>query len=227
MVGVEIGVVVAVGIGVEIGVVVGVVVEVDVDVRVAVGVEIDVVVVVVVVVGVNMTISLGIDTGLATMGWAIASSVHGPLVAGVAITKPLADRKTIDRPRRAHEQAARLAGAIAEYHPDRVVIEAMSFPRGSNALVPIALSWGVALGVVASAVPRPSLLTISPQRWQRLIVPSSGKTVDYDAVVREVERYGADRLACIKDRDRSHAIDAMALAVVGLLAPQECDVIWR
>ena len=176
---------------------------------------------------------LGLDTGLATFGWATYDESLGELVdLGVVITKPEKNGKvTRDRARRLNPQADLVAEKARGC--STVVIEAMSFPPGgANAQVSIALSWGAALGVVAGMAQRPKVLTISPQKWQREILPGSERSVDYDALfaaavahIRDAHPRGSIALEAIKPRDRFHAVDAAMLALVGALNPGACDII--
>ncbi|HEY1814880.1 MAG TPA: hypothetical protein VGG74_21180 [Kofleriaceae bacterium] len=175
---------------------------------------------------------LGIDTGLATFGWALLDDTACSFVdLGVVITKPVeGDRAvTLDRAARANAQAVVIAERAKGCHT--IVVERMSFPPGgANALVPIALSWGVAIGVIATLAPRPRLLTIAPQRWQREVLPNAGKQVDYDELAHNAATYllanhprASEKLRAIKKVDRNHAIDAAMLALVGALMPAKCE----
>lgn len=176
-----------------------------------------------------MTI-VGIDTGLATCGWAVLDERTCTLVdLGVVLTeKSPGEKVTLDRVERAFIQASVLTEVVRD--ASVVVVEAMSFPPGgANAMVSIALSWGLALGIVASAPMRPTLLAVSPQRWQREIDPSAGKRVDYEKLSAKLQEHMRQRhprayasLEGIAGRHRNHAIDAAALALVGHLAPGRC-----
>lgn len=172
----------------------------------------------------------GLDTGTETFGWAQLDERTCTLLdLGVIVQKrspnvPL----QLDRAERALVQAAEVTQHVRGAHT--VVIEAMSFGGGIASIAPIALSYGVALGIAASAPEPPRVLTIAPQRWQRAIVRDAGKKVSYERVQAEVERFvrapknanAALKLASIAPKQRNHAIDAIALAVVGALAPRAC-----
>lgn len=173
---------------------------------------------------------LGVDTGMATFGWALLDERACRFVdLGVVVTKPLGDKVTLDRARRCVAQSR----VLAEKAPgcSTVVVEQMSFPPGgANAMVPIALSWGVVLGVIANVTPRPRLLTIAPQRWQREVLPRSGGRVDYDDLAERAAAFilskhprAARALELITPSARSHAIDAAMLALVGALRPGACS----
>jgi hypothetical protein len=175
---------------------------------------------------------LGIDTGLATCGWALLDETTRRFVdLGVVITKPAKDALvTLDRARRLTVSAK----ILAEKAPgcSMVVVERMSFPPGAGmaAAVPIALSWGAVVGVISMMSPRPELLTVSPQRWQREILPNAGKQVDYDELARNAAAYilanhpaAAKALRAIKEAHRNHAIDAAMLALMGALRPGRCE----
>jgi hypothetical protein len=172
---------------------------------------------------------LGVDTGLATCGWALLDERTCEVTdLGVVLTEHEQGTKvTLDRAKRALVQAHELA--LRARGVGTVVVEAMSFPPGgANAMVSIALSWGLALGVAAAQSTPPTVLTISPQRWQREVVPISGKRVNYPLVAAEIERLvrrhesAARKLDAIPVRHRNHALDAAALAVIGALRPRAC-----
>lgn len=179
---------------------------------------------------------LGIDTGMATCGWALLDEKAKSFVdLGVVLTKPIkGGAVTLDRARRCNVQAGVLAEKLQNHGVSTIVVERMSFPPGgANAMVPIALSWGVVLGLVAMLDPKPRLLTIAPQRWQREILPSAGKAVDYDVLARRAAQFllsrhpnAARRLTDDIPRAHwSHAIDASMLALIGWLASHRCEAI--
>jgi hypothetical protein len=120
-------------------------------------------------------------------------------------------------------------------------MEQMSVPGGkscpvckrrghASAMISLGLSWGIVLGVTAMISPRPRLLTIAPQRWQREVLPSAERSVDYDELARAAAAHLLRRhpkaiacLARINKGDRNHAIDAAMIALVGALRPSRCD----
>lgn len=172
----------------------------------------------------------GLDTGTETFGWAqLDEGTRTLLDLGVIIQHrspnvPL----QLDRAERALVQASEVVQRVRGSHT--LVIEAMSFGGGVKSIAPIALSFGVALGIAASSAEPPRVLTIAPQRWQREILPDTGKRVDYARVAAQVERFvhtprnanAAAKLAAIPDRHRNHALDAVALALIGALRPRAC-----
>lgn len=175
---------------------------------------------------------LGIDTGLATCGWALLDERRCELVdLGVVLTKKHgAEAVTIDRARRALTQAQVIAEKAVGVKT--IVVERMSFPRNMGAAVSIALSWGVALGLVSMLDPRPRLLAIAPQKWQREILPDTKGRVDYERLERAAaahvrRRHPRVRTALwrIPERHRNHALDAAMIALVAGLRPTHCDVI--
>lgn len=175
---------------------------------------------------------LGIDTGLATCGWALLDDEKRAFVdLGVVVTEQDQDIPvTLDRARR----LAIGASVIAAKAPgcSMIVVERMSFPPGGGvkAAAPILLSWGAVVGVVAMLTPRPKLLTIQPQRWEREVLPNAGKQVDYDELAMQAATYllanhpaAAKALRGIKEKHRNHAIDAAMLALMGALRPNRCE----
>lgn len=175
---------------------------------------------------------LGLDTGMATCGWALLDDSKTSFVdLGVVITKVLNPKDlTLERARRMNTQANVVAEKAAGCHT--VVVEQMSFPPGANAKIAIALSWGVVLGIVTMLDPRPRLITIAPQKWQRTVLPNAGKKVDYDELSRVAAKFilskhprAAVALQSIPKSHRSHAIDAAMLALVGALRPRDCDAV--
>lgn len=175
---------------------------------------------------------LGVNAHSPLLGWALLDDAACSFIdLGVVVTKPLeADRAvTLDRAARANAQAAVIAERARGCHT--IVVERMPVdgPDG-GALVPVALSWGVAIGVIATLDPRPRLLTIAPSRWQREVLPHAGEQVDYDELAHTAATYllanhprAAERLLAIKKQDRNHAIDAAMLALMGALQPAKCE----
>jgi hypothetical protein len=173
---------------------------------------------------------LGIDTGIATCGWALLDERMCSFVDLGVLVQPPSEGKTItlDRLHRSNV----LAKVISKHAPgcSTIVVEQLSLGMpGAIAKLNVGLSWGVVLGVVAMLDPRPRLLTISPQRWQRVVLPNTGKKVDYDELSHTAAKFilskhprAATALESIPKRDRSHAIDAAMLALVGALRPKEC-----
>lgn len=183
---------------------------------------------------------LGIDTGMRTLGWSLLDErTCSFLDLGTVETEPLDEKVTLDRARRSSTGAR----VIAEKAPgcSLIVVEQMSFPGGKpcrcckrrsgpKQVVPIALSWGVVLGIVAMMNPRPRLLTIAPQRWQRMVQPNAGRKVDYSELARTAAKYiltkhprAATSLLTIPKSLREHAIDASMIALAGALRPHACD----
>lgn len=176
---------------------------------------------------------LGIDGGLATCGWALLDEGNCEFIdLGVIVQKKRengARTMTLERARRITVQAQVIAQKVPGV--SRIVVEQMSFPPGgANAIVPIALGWGALLGIVAMLDPRPRLLTLSPQRWQREVVPYAGKQVDYEDIAEAAAAHLLRRhprahsaLMRIPPSHRSHALDAAMIALVGALRPHRCD----
>jgi hypothetical protein len=183
---------------------------------------------------------LGIDTGMRTVGWSLLDERTCSFRdLGTVETEPMDEHVTIDRARRSSIGAK----VIAEKAPgcSLIVVEQMSFPGGKpcrickrrcgpKQVVPIALSWGVVLGIVAMLDPQPRLLTISPQRWQRMVQPNAGRKVDYGELSRAAAKFiltkhprAAMSLLKIPNGLREHAIDASMIALAGALRPHACD----
>lgn len=186
-----------------------------------------------------MTI-LGLDTGMATLGWSLLDErTCSFLDMGVVITEPVDEKVTLDRARRSSIGAQVIAEKAPGCHT--IVVEQMSFPGGKpcrcckrrsgpKQVIPIALSWGIVIGIVAMMNPRPRLLTISPQRWQRMVCPNAGKSVDYDELAHIAAKFilhkhplAAPALERIPKRHRNHAIDGSMIALAGALRPNQCD----
>lgn len=175
---------------------------------------------------------LAIDTGLATCGWALLDERRCELVdLGVVLTKKHgAEAVTIDRARRALAQAQVIAEKAVGVKT--IVVERMSFPRNMGAAVSIALSWGVALGLVSMLDPRPRLLAIAPQKWQREILPDTKGKIDYEQLERAATAHVRRRhprahsaLRRMPGRHRNHALDAAMIALVAGLRPAQCEII--
>ena len=174
---------------------------------------------------------LGIDTGLATCGWALLDETTRQFQDLGVIEQPKspAMNVTLDRAVRTNKQAQVLAGKLVGC--SMIVVEQMSFPPGAgiNAAVPIALSWGVVVGLVASMPVRPRLLTVSPQKWQRAVQPNAGKRIDYDEIAHTAAQYILSKhpqasmaLQLLPKAQQSHAIDAAMIALMGALRPGVC-----
>ena len=183
---------------------------------------------------------LGIDTGTATLGWSLVDERTCRFVdLGTVFTEQLDENVTLDQARRA-SIGARVIAEKAQ-GCSMVVVERLSFPGGKpckickrrsgpKQVLPIALSWGVIVGIVSMLNPRPRLLTIAPQRWQRMVQPNAGRKVDYDGLARDAAKFILHRhpavapaLLMLPKSKRSHAIDASMIALVGALQPNACD----
>ncbi len=171
---------------------------------------------------------LGVAAGVATCGYAVLDErEHRFVDLGVAVTKKPDGALTLDRARRYNTQARILAEKIAGC--STVVVERL--PDDTN-VMPIALSWGVVLGLVASMPVHPRLLTIAPQKWQRAVLPNIGKADDYDVLARTAAKHLLARhpnvvaaFNRIDPKDRSRAISACMLALVGGLRAELCEEI--
>jgi len=177
---------------------------------------------------------LGLDTGMRTCGWAQLDETRCEFIDLGVVIQPKRDDEartiTLERERRANLQAQ----VIAKKAPGcgLIAVEQMSLPRagGVQAAVSIALSWGIVLGVVALLEPRPKLLTVAPQRWQREVVPYAGRQVDYGELAEAAAAHILRRhprahaaLMRIPASHRSHALDAAMIALVAALRPHRCD----
>lgn len=174
---------------------------------------------------------LGIDTGIATCGWALLDEKACSFVdLGVLIQKPIEGEKvTLDRIRR----SCAIATVLAKHAPGCTIIAVESLSLGmpgAIAKLNVGLSWGVVLGIVAMLDPAPRLLTIPPKRWQREVLPTAGKEIDYEELATAAGAYilrnhpkAAKALQAIKPKDRNHAIDAAMIALCANLLPQKCD----
>jgi Holliday junction resolvasome RuvABC endonuclease subunit len=157
---------------------------------------------------------LAIDPALATCGWAVVSPLARVVAVGVIPTE--LDRsvsRSTDRARRIHRVSRELLDIAAEHRCTLVACESLSFPRGIDGAVAIALCWGAV--AMLSAALECTLLEIEPKVWQRAVVPGAGRKVDYDQVERRLEAFlpssaGLDRL---HPELRNHALDAMAIGV--------------
>lgn len=181
---------------------------------------------------------LGIDTGLATCGWALFSPEQRRFTGLGVIELPKSSRKVhanVERVQRAAKQANEVRDildgpAFMAGGELTVVVEQMSFGGGANSIAPIALSWGIVLGLIARQQHSTRLLTIAPQRWQRLVQPAAKRKVNYPKLERAMTGY-LDKssheafvaLQVLPRSKRNHAIDACALALVGALRPHECE----
>lgn len=152
---------------------------------------------------------------------------------GVVIQKPRKGTTDVamDRVRRCNILAQRIADRAVGC--TLIVVEQLSLGvPGSIAKLSLGLSWGVVAGVCAAMSPRPKLLTIAPQRWQREVMPNTTKRVDYDALSRAAAKHiltrhprAVEALERIAKKDRNHAIDAAMIALVGALRPHRCEVV--
>jgi hypothetical protein len=176
---------------------------------------------------------LGVDSGLATFGWALLDDSCCSFVdLGVVIAPKTDDPVTLDRARRCVPHSRLLAKKAQGVSV--IVVERMSFPPGAgmNAAVPIALSWGVVIGVHAMLEPSPKLLTIAPQRWQREVLPHAGRAIDYAELAYVAGQHLLRRhpkawsmLQRIDEKHHNHAIDAAMIALVAALRPHRCEVV--
>jgi hypothetical protein len=174
---------------------------------------------------------LAVDTGMATLGWALYDETRNSFAdLGVSLTDK-DDRigVTLDRVQRIAAQAHLVAEKARGC--STVVIEQLSFPPGAGvkAICPISLSWGAVAGVASSLDPLPTLLTISPQKWQAEVL---GYKADYDEIfsaatthlrTRHPAAYAA--LERIPARQQNHAVDAAMMALCAGLRSQRCDTL--
>lgn len=170
---------------------------------------------------------LGVDTGTATCGWARFDETTRRFagLGAIELARNKAAQKTDD-------QADRIATVANELRPrmvgcDRAVVERMSFPPGGT--VPIALGFGCVVGI-ASGMPI-DVYTVKPQDWQRAVLPKSGKKVNYAELERVVTEYvrkdreSAIALDSLPPKQRNHAIDACAIALMGAFRLHECRLV--
>jgi hypothetical protein len=169
----------------------------------------------------------GVDTGMGTCGWARFDE-HARRFVGIgAIATDKADgkQKTDDQGDRIDLVADVLEESLRGC--DVIVVERMSFASAAS-IAPIALCFGVVIGIARSMRPRPRVLTVKPQVWQRAVQPTAGKRVDYDELEREVDAFVRRDPACalmldlIDPKLRNHALDAGAMALMGAFRLNQC-----
>ena len=172
---------------------------------------------------------LGIDTGTATLGWAIFSTTARKYsrIGALELGRDVAKKKTDDHA----DRIARVAETLTDLMigADIVVVERMSFPPGGT--VPIALGFGAVIGAARATVLPPAVYTVSPQDWQRAVLPKSGRRVDYSALERVIGQYvrgdkdAAISLDSLPVRSRTHAIDACAISLMGAFRLGGCRLV--
>lgn len=162
---------------------------------------------------------LGVDPGLATFGWARVDDRGRPLALGVLLTESTPRiEKSLDRSSR----AAWIAHQLADHAKGcRLIVgEAMSFPHQHNAVVSLALGWGVlaAVAVLAGA----PLGEVPPKVWQGAIATTNYVALE-QRLTDHVRRCGSPAairaLRTIPARHRNHALDALGVAVYGAIHP--------
>jgi hypothetical protein len=169
---------------------------------------------------------LGINTVGVYTGWALLDEVRCSFVdLGVSRSKPIPGAEmTLAIARDATAQAK----VIAAKAPGctTIVVERL----GIDAAL-AGLSWGVVLGVAATFETMPRLLTISPQQWQREVLPSTATDeIDYDALATKAGGFVLSRhpraaraLRKVAKPQHGVAIAAAMLALVGALRPARCE----
>ena len=174
---------------------------------------------------------LGADPGLATCGWAVAVPHTGEILELGTLTSEVDDAidDSTDRARRAYWQAHALAAVAKKYKCTTLVAEAMSFggpPKARFAMaISLGLSWGVIVAVAQSQ--GMGVFETPPKQWQRAVVPSSGKRIDYAKVFKAIAGFirarggvAAEQLAAIPDALQNHAVDGAGVAMYAALTPK-------
>lgn len=169
---------------------------------------------------------LGVDTGNRTFGWARFDHAKRRFdgLGALELVHDKSVQKTDDQGDRAITIAGLLVALVRDC--DTVVVERMSFPPGGQ--VPIALGFAIAIGVARSQPHAPHVYTVKPQTWQRAVLPTSAKKVDYREISRVVGEYvrkdetSAHALDRLEPRLREHALDAGAIAMMGAFRLHEC-----
>ncbi len=179
---------------------------------------------------------LAADPGLATFGLAIAQTdgyAHELAHADVFESEQRVDdfdiRLCDDRARRARELACWLRAAAAGRDVQLIAAEAMSFPRGANAIVCVSLAWGVLSAFaewrgipIISAMPsywRSALLGERPTRRgskaQRKAATQRREDAAHAIAIAQVPN--AARLIALRVRPalQPHVLDALGVFVWG------------
>ncbi len=170
---------------------------------------------------------LGIDTGMATCGWARFDTIGRRFVdlGAFATEKSQGKAKTDDQVDRIEIVADVLEMVTRDV--EIIVVERMSFASAAS-IAPIALCMGAVVGLSRAAAARPRVYTVKPQAWQRAVQPSAGKRVDYAEIERSVGEYVRRDRASERSLDslpsdlRNHALDACAIALMGVYRLHEC-----
>ena len=165
-----------------------------------------------------ITIS-AVDGGLATFGLTTIrtdGAVIECIDADTFSTVPMTTKRellSVDRMRRARELAGWLEGKMVTLDPNMLAGEAMSFPRGHNTVVCIALAAGVVAAVLESR--GLDMATALPMKWRKVLVAGGNEEKAHAVAIARVPSYKAFD-ARIPDKMRAHARDALGVAVWSL-----------
>jgi RNase H-fold protein (predicted Holliday junction resolvase) len=157
-------------------------------------------------------ITLGIDPGLATLGMALCDDRGTLIDAGESLL--LASRFSGNETDKLIQRSNIQAAVVAEWldRADRICCERISLGMpNANGQIKNAIGWAIVLAV-ATAKQKP-IQFISPQQWQRMILPSTDRKVDGDALYAKIQGYMNRQAATMKLH--SHGLDAVGLAICG------------
>lgn len=103
---------------------------------------------------------------------------------------------------------------------------------GELSQISVGLPWGILIGVASMLDPRPRLLTVARERWQRIVMPTADRRSDLASLATAAGAHLLKRhpraLATLErtaTRHKEHAIDAALIAMCGAFHAGLCDPI--
>lgn len=177
---------------------------------------------------------LAIDPGLARFGAVLVGTdgrEHTCNAVDVFASEPRVSdfdiRLADDRVRRTRDLSAWLTAFVGDVRPRYVAAEAMSFPRGAQAIVAMSLAWGVVCRFLEAR--RLPMVSAMPGYWRTcLINERSRRRGKVETAVREARAHAVavravpsfPRLARrLKDEHQLHVLDALGVFVWSTQTP--------
>lgn len=170
---------------------------------------------------------VAIDGGLRTGGM-VALRVHPTLPSGrnapwsqcvsadaIELKPDHAMQVNEDRVRRTRLWSRWFRGHLDRWDPALLAVEALSFPRGADAIICVSLAWGV----IASEVERRSLplVTVGPKQWRLTLAPNGSEQDAHMAAIRAIPTFLKHGQAIVS-RLQLHALDALGVAEWALVS---------
>lgn len=156
---------------------------------------------------------LGIDPGIASCGWAVVDRSR-PIDCGTLVTERDSSLdRSVDLARRTQSIGLDVASLVDKYGCHCVVAESALLHGNVRAAAGQLACWGALTAITAVRGLR--LLSVRAVDWQRAVM-GEGK-IKYDVVAKSVTSFAGPLIDRVPKGQRTHAIDAIGIALYGLL----------